>query len=241
MKLSIVSFMFFSILCGCAIAQPKESMCKHAAMLKAYDTLGDCYWYGVMVDKDVDKAKVYYLHAAMQVGEQGEAGKLRAGGRLLFDSDSPLEKAMGLYVLKDFSESEDVEKVDSPKYEGHYTRRGSARYLLAVHWAQSGDYQKSEFYLKKALEDNYGQSAFALAYLHEAEKVSSTMSHEVILEYINEGIEKQQKYFFWEQYQSYACWLKEQDEGRIRMTAFPVDHVVLTSLLDKHGPCLGPL
>ena len=237
MNLSKLSVFFVSALCELVIAQPKESMCEHAPMLKAYDVLGDCFWYGVTVDKDVTKAKKYYLHAAMQVGEQGEVGKLRAGRRFLFDSDSPLEKAMGLYILKEFSDREDVEKVDSPKYEGHYNRRSSARYLMATHWAQSGDYRKSEYYLRKALEDNYGPSAFALIYLSEAGKLSSIMNDRALLEYMSEGVSKQKEFFFWEPHQDYSCWLKNQNEGRMESTAFPVDSALVFSLLEKHGPC----
>ena len=63
---SILCFILIALLCESSLAKPKESMCGYAAMLKAYDTLGDCYWYGVYFDKDIERAKISYLQGAMQ-------------------------------------------------------------------------------------------------------------------------------------------------------------------------------
>lgn len=239
MKLSLVCFFVLASLCGTVMAKPKESMCEHASLLQAYATLGDCYWYGVFYDKDIDKAKINYLQGAMQNGEQGEYAKLRAGGTLLFNNTSPLENAMGIYILKEFSDNQVVEKSLKPKYAGDYTRRGTARYYLSIYLAQQGDFDGAKNYLEKSLADNHGYAAFAIIYLNEAGKLSSPISPEKLREYMEEGEEKQRKFFFWQAEQGYSCWLRHQIEGSPEGTAFPVDHGLVLRLLETHGPCVS--
>ena len=234
---SILCFILIALLCESSLAKPKESMCGYAAMLKAYDTLGDCYWYGVYFDKDIEKAKISYLQGAMQRGGQGEYAKLRAGNVLLFDSSSPLDNAMGLYILKTFADSEDVQKVSEPEYAGDYTRRGTARYYLSIHLARQKDFEGAQNYLQKSLDDNHGYSAYALKYLHEAGQLSPPMNDEQLGELEKEGDSKQRRFFYWQAEQGYSCWLKHQIEGDGGV-AFPVDPDLASRLLDKHGICI---
>lgn len=236
MRLNISAFIFY-ILCGMAIAQPKESMCEHASLLQAYDTLGDCYWYGVGVDKDEERAKAYYLYGAMQNSARGEYGKLRAANTLLFKSSSPIENAMGIYILKDFSDREDVEKTTAPQYAGDYTRRGAARYYLSIYLAQNGNFESAKSYLIKSLDDNHGYSAFAIIYLNDAGKISPPLSYAEVIEYMEEGKSKQREFFFWQLEQGYSCWLKHQIDGGLEGAEFPVDHEIALRLLEEHGPC----
>lgn len=238
MRLSLVCVFLLVLLCETVMAKPKESMCKHASLLQAYATLGDCYWYGVYYSKDTDKAKTFYLQGAMQNGEQGEYAKLRAGRTLLLDSTSPLENAMGLYILKEFSDKEAVEKTLNPEYVGDYTRRGTARYYLSIYLSQQEDFEGAKNYLNKSLEDNHGYAAFAIIYLHEAGKLSSPINSEKLREYMEEGEEKQRRFFFWQAEQGYSCWLQHQIDGSFQGAAFPVDHELVLRLLVTHGPCL---
>lgn len=219
-----------------ASAQPTESMCKTALQFREYATLGDCYKYGVGHEKNLEKAKVYYLYGAMYKNGQGEYGRLQAASALLFKSSSALENAMGLYILKDFSDRDDVEKIVEPKYAGDYTRRGSARYLLAIYFAQQGDYISAKSYLEKALQDNQGQAAFALIYLNEAKKFPEPMAKEVVSEYMKVGEEKQRKYFYWG-VENYSCWLERQADENREDIPFPVDFKLLEQLLVKHNAC----
>jgi len=219
-----------------ANAQPKESMCRMALKFQQYAVLGDCYRYGIFYDKDLEKAKTYYLYGAMYKSEQGEYSKLQAANILLADGNSTLNKVMGLYLLKDFSDREDVKKVAEPKYAGDFTRRGSARYILAVYFYQQGDVEGTKEYLEKALEDNYGEAAFALAYLAEAKKLPGTTKSELVESYIKTGEEKQSKFFYWD-VTNYPCWLKQQLERKIEGTLFPVEKTLVEKLIKRRGSC----
>lgn len=217
-------------------AQPRESMCKTALKFQQYAILGDCYRYGVFYDKDLEKAKTYYLYGAMYRSEQGEHSKLQAADILLADGNSTPNKVMGLYLLKDFSDREDVKRVVEPKYAGDFTRRGSARYILAIYFYQQDDIEGAKEYLEKALEDNYGEAAFALAYLAEAKKLPGSITSELVKSYIKTGEEKQSKFFYWD-VTSYSCWLKQQLEKKVEGTLFPVEKSLAEKLLKRRIPC----
>lgn len=236
MKILKLFILISAILPVLIFAQPKESMCKEALEFQEYATLGDCYRYGVSHEKNLGKAKIYYLYGAMRNSGDGEYGKLQAANMLLFRSDSALENAMGLYILKDFSDREDVEKVVQPKYAGNYTRRGSARYMLAIYFAQKGDFESAKNYLEKALEDNQGQAAFALIYLDEAKKFAQPLGQKTIDDYMKVGMEKQQKYFFWG-VKDYPCWLERKMDQSREDVPFPVEAELIKRLQKKYGAC----
>lgn len=214
-------------------ALPKESMCKNTN-LPDYAVIGDCYWYGIHFKKDPLKAKQYYLHAA---GHGSEYAKLRAAATLLFESESPLENSMGLYILNDFSARDDVKIVHRPEYPGDINRRGVARYYLGIYWAQSNKYDLAKNHLIKALEDNFYPAAYALAYLNYADSLSDAGASVKGKTFIKKGNELQEYFFSWTEQKGYSCWLQSQIGSDKKGVRFPVNRDLTKKLLEQYGPC----
>ncbi len=242
MKIKLAIILTLTVAFNTAAASPrtgpKESICRNT-LLPDYGAIGDCYWYGGVFEKDIKKAKQYYLHAASINNAQGEYAKLRAIKTLLFESRESLENSMGLYILNDFSNREDVQIVSKPEYPGNITRRGVARFYLATYWAKKEKYEIAEKYLKKSLEDNYYPSAYALAYLKNTNKPLSALSDKEAQKLIDEGDQKQQIFFYWvaAERKGYSCWLQSQVDDSAKNTSFPVDKEQIERLLKQYGLC----
>ena len=219
-------------------AATMEELCKDAKP-PYYHRIGSCYEQGVHYEKNKEKAKIYYLLAAADIVRPGQAasGISSAIKLLLLDSDSPVEKAMGFYLAQKFSTEEYFKEMDEPEYDGDINLRGATRYYLSIHLARVEKHDPSNFYLSKSLEDNFYPAAYAILYLNEAEKTSPPLTESQAEALMQEGIEKQKKYFHWEYPIDYSCWLEKQLDGDQRRPAFPVDKRVVKQLLQKHGSC----
>lgn len=224
-------FLFLFIYRAACFADVPEARCKISEKIMDYSILGDCYDQGVYFSKDKEKAKLNYLYGAMQKTKQGEYGKLQAARALLFNSENELENAMGLYILKDFSDSSDAAVVEVPAYEGDYTYRGAARYYLAIYFALQDDYKRSSIYLDLAIKDNYFWAYYASFYIKEK------MTALEVENLFAQAQQARKKYFPW--YPSgYSCWLQWQwDNRKSAEIAFPVDFKKIERLLKKYGAC----
>ncbi|WP_263147630.1 hypothetical protein [Pseudomonas sp. RIT-PI-AD] len=229
-KVLLIFLIIFS--CGCVAAEVPEIRCEYAEKIMDYSTLGDCYSQGVVYDKDEEKAKLYYIYGAMQDTDQGEYGKLQAARVLLFKSTDEVDNAMGLYILKVFSDSQNAIIVKAPSYEGEYTFRGAARYYLAIYFAQQKDYERAIAYLDLALEDSYFWAAYAKLYLK-----SQLISDDEKSKLISQAEDLRKIYFPWYP-KGYSCWLQWQikptKEDELK---FPVDAQKASKLMEEQGGC----
>lgn len=219
---------FYRVIC---LAEVPEARCKISEKIMDYSTLGDCYDQGVYYSKDKEKAKINYLYGAMQSTRQGEYGKLQAARTLLFKSKSEIENAMGLYILKGFSDSSDAAIVEKPAYEGDYTYRGAARYYLAIYFALQDDYKRASTYLDLAIQDNYFWAYYASLY------VRGEMKAQEVENLFAQAEQVRKKYFPW--YPSgYSCWLQwQRDYRKTDELTFPVNAKKVDSLLEQYGAC----
>ncbi|WP_263147628.1 hypothetical protein [Pseudomonas sp. RIT-PI-AD] len=224
--------LFFMIFSEHLMAEVTEARCKTAESIMDYSTLGDCYDQGVIYPKDKEQAKLNYIYGAMQDTRQGEYGRLKAARALLFQSENELENAMGLYILKSFSDNKNAIVVEKPRYEGDYTYRGAARYYLSIYLLQQNENERALTYLDLALEDGYFWAAYAKLYLK-----SQLISDDEKSKLISQAENLRKIYFPWYP-KGYSCWLQWQikptKEDELK---FPVDAQKASKLIEEQGGC----
>lgn len=211
------------VFCNASLSPfPTESRCEAAlrtvkvGAVDDFAVLGDCYYYGVTVQKDSKEARFFYVQAMIKNQVYGE---LRLGMELLFSSQDKVDKAMGYYFLKSVSERNNTDY------------RGYASYYLAVFLAQNGDFSKSNEYLKISVRDKNLDGIFGTAYL---KTVAGNNDHEldVLLDEAtkiqeNNGVSAGDLL-------SISCWMELQ---KYRVFKYPISSLGKKLVKEKFGEC----
>lgn len=226
MKLIVlIAVLSFSLAAISQSLGPSEDRCSAAHKLamkgvvsEELAILADCYYEGIVVERDVREARYYYLQAAINGSRYAE---IQLSEMLLFEGEDKLDRATGFYIAQKLAQSEVSEY------------RGDARYLIGLYLLRKGQSSASENYFDLAIEDSRYDAAYAKLYLEYSKAVNKSSFNYVMEGYLKKAQEIQ-KALFGEMRISFECWVDYQD---YRRAAFPINEGIKDKLKEIIGPC----